>query len=117
MDRSAHVSYRSRGGALEITISRGVINHEMETLIGKLGAHRLATHGAFLYIIKQLEKEGNLDRVDLRKLRDRIYDCLNKYRTCGLLVQDTKTRGTLHKAYSHGMEMKENYRSMDFGSK
>ena len=86
---------------------------------GKLGAHRLATHGAFLYIIKgnSKKKVGNLDRVDLRKLRDRIYDCLNKFRTCGLLVQDTKTRGTLHKAYSHGMEMKENYRSMDFGSK
>ena len=119
MDKSAHVAYRRRGRTLEITISRGVTTYEMETLIGKLGAHRLATHGSFLYIIKgnSRKKIGTLDRVDLNKLRDKIYECLDKYSTAGLLIQDTAERGALHKAYSHGMEMKENYRSADFGSK
>ena len=118
MDRSAHVAYRRRGRALEITISRGVTDYEMDTLVGKLGAHRLATHGAILYIIKgnSRKKVGTLDRVDMTKLRDQVYECLDKYRACGLLVQDTQERGALHKAYSHGMEMKENYRSQ-FGSK
>ena len=119
MDKSAHVAYRRRGRALEITISRGITDYEMDTLIGKLGAHRLATHGSFLYIIKgnSRKKIGLLDRVDLNKLRDQIHECLGKYSTAGLLVQDTAERGALHKAYSHGMEMKENYRSADFGSK
>ena len=119
MDRSAHVAYRRRGRALEITVTRGVTAHEMETLIGKVGAHRLATHGSFLYFIKgnSRKKVGSLDRVDLSKLRDKIHECLTKYRVCGLMIQDTKERGALHKAYSHGMEMKENYRAADFGSK
>jgi len=118
MDRSAHVAYRRRLRALEITISRGVTMHEMDTLIGKLGAHRLATHGSFLYFIKgnSRKKLGALDRIDLRKLRDQIEECLDKHRACGLLVQDTQERGTMHKAYSHGMEMKENFRKMHFGS-
>ena len=120
MDRSAHVAYRRRLRALEITISRGVTLHEMDTLIGKLGAHRLATHGSFLFIIKgtSRKKVGALDRIDLRKLRDKIHECLDKHRACGLLVQDTQERGTMHKAYSHGMEMKENFRQArsHFGS-
>jgi hypothetical protein len=118
MDRSAHVAYRRRLRALEITISRGVTMHEMDTLIGKLGAHRLATHGSFLFMIKgnSRKKLGALDRIDLRKLRDQIEECLDKYRVCGLLVQDTQERGTMHKGYSHGMEMKENFRKMHFGS-
>lgn len=119
MDRSAHVAYRHRGRAMEITIRRGITDHEMETLMGKLGAHRMATHGSFLYMIKgnSRKKIANLDRIDFTKLRIKIDECLNKYRVCGLLIQDTQERGTLHKAYSHGMQMKENYRSMDFGSK
>jgi hypothetical protein len=118
MDKSAHVTYRRRNRALEITISRGVTMHEMDTLLGKLGAHRLATHGSMLYIIKgnSRKKIGNMDRVDLRKLSDKIYECLNSHRVCGLLVQDTQERGALHKAYSHSMDMKENFRKAQFGS-
>ena len=119
MDKSAHVAYRRRHRALEVTISRGVTSHEMETLIGKLGAHRLSAHGTILYFIKgnSRKKIGELDRVDLDKLRDKIVDCLDKSRVCGLLIQDTQERGVLHKGYSHSMEVKQNFRSLDFGSK
>ena len=119
MDRSAHVSYRRRGRTLEITVSRGVTEHEMETLLGKLGAHRIGTNGSLLFVIKggSRKKFGSLDRVDMSKLRDMLYKCLEKYRVAGLLVVDTKERGTLHKGYSHSMGMKEAYRKSDFGSK
>ena len=115
----AHVSYRRRGRALEITINRGVTDYELDTLFGKLGAHRVATHGAILYTVQNnsQKKVGNLDRINFTKLRKKIEDALDKYRVYGLLVQDTKARGALHKGFSHGMVMKENYRAADFGSK
>jgi hypothetical protein len=104
--------------ALEITISRGVTQYEMDTLVGKLGAHRLATRGSFLYIIKgnSRKKISRLDRIDLNKLRDKIYECLTKYRVCGLVVQDTQKRGPLQKAQNHSMVTKQNFREMHFGS-
>jgi len=87
LDRSAHVSYRRRGKALEITIRRGVTEYELDTLIGKLGAHRVGSHNAFLYIIKGNSKKkiGVLDRIDLTKLRDKIEECLITFRVVGLL--------------------------------
>jgi len=114
MDRSAHVAYRRRRGAIEITISRGITNHELDTLIAKLGAHRLSTRSAFLYLIKGNSKKlvARLDKVNLEKFRDKIHDCLSKYSTIGLLVQDTFQKGALHKGFSHGMEMKEQMRQM-----
>ena len=118
MDRSAHVAYKVRGRGVEITISRGVTDHEMDTLIGKLSAHRLATHESLLFIIKgnTRRKIGPLDKVDMSKLRQWIHDCLGKHRVCGLLIQDTKGRGVLHKPLAHSMEAKDNYRSAHFGS-
>ena len=118
LDRSAHVHYRQRGAGLEITIHRGVTDYEMATLIGKLGAHRVATHGSILFFIKGNSKKkiGLLDQVSLQKVREKIEECLEKYRVAGLLLQDTKRKGAMHKAYSHGMQMKENYRTADFGS-
>jgi hypothetical protein len=114
MDRSAHVSYRRRLGAIEITITRGITDHELDTLISKMGAHRLSTHGAFLYILKGNSKKlvARLDKVNLETFRNKIRDCLDKYPRMGLLIQDTYEKGALHKGYSHGMEMKENMRQM-----
>jgi len=113
MDRSAHVSYRRRGPSLEITISRGVTEHEMDTLMGKLNAHRLATHESILFFIsgKRL-KLGNIDRVDLDKLRQKIFDTLLKRRQVGLQIVDTKTKGILHRGYAHNMTSKEAYRGL-----
>ena len=114
LDRSAHVSYRRRGAALEITVQRGATEYELDTLFGKLGAHRLATIGSVIYIIKggRKKKIGKLDRVDLDKLREKVEECLDKYSSAGLLVQDTEHRGALHKSYLHGMRFKENLRQL-----
>ena len=113
MDRSAHVSYRKRGHALEITISRGVTLYEMDTLIGKLNAHRLGTHGAEIFIIGASKKKlGSLDRIDLDKLRNKILDEVEKRRQVGLLVVDTKEPGILHRGYAHNMTTKEAYRGL-----
>jgi hypothetical protein len=99
MDRSAHVSYRRRLGAIEITITRGITDHELDTLISKMGAHRLSTHGAFLYILKGNSKKlvARLDKVNLETFRNKIRDCLDKYPRMGLLIQDTYEKGALHK--------------------
>ena len=114
MSKTAHVSYRRRNGALEITVRRGVTEQEMDTLIAKLGAHRLSTRNSYLYIIKGNSKKkiAALAQVKLDKLRMKIYDCLDKYSSIGLVVQDTFEKGALHKGYSHGMEMVESMRKM-----
>ena len=118
MDRSAHVTYRRRGPALEITVRRGVTDYELDTLLAKLGSHRMSTIDSILYIIKGNKKMklGKLDRVDLNKLHIKLNECLDKYSVVGLLVQDTVHRGTLHKAHTHGMRFKENLRQLEFGT-
>ena len=114
MAKTAHVSYRRRNGTLEITVRRGITEQEMDTLIAKLGAHRLSTRNSYLYIIKggRKKKIAALAQVKLDTLRMKIYDCLDKYSTIGLLVQDTYEKGALHKGYSHGMEMVDAMRKM-----
>lgn len=113
MDRTAHVAYRRRGHAMEITVRRGITDSEMETLIGKLSAHRIASQRADLYLISGSRKKmGDLDRIDMEKLRTKIYAELQKRPTIGLLVQDVHTKGLLHKGYSHSMTFKENNRKM-----
>jgi hypothetical protein len=112
MDRSRHVAYRRRGYAMEITVSRGVTDHEMETLIGKLSAHRISSQHADLILIASSRKNlGDLDRIDMEKLRERIYKELQKRATIGLLLQDRITKGILHKGYSHSMTFKEDSRN------
>ena len=84
LDRSAHVTYRRRGRALEITIRRGIGQYEMSTLIGKLNAHRIGTHGCIVFMIAgKRRKLGFLDRVDLEKLRNMIEEKLLKRQRSG----------------------------------
>ena len=74
MARTAHVSYRRRNGALEITVRRGITDSEMDTLIAKLGAHRLSTRSSFLYIIEnkpQIRKQADRFREVTSWSRDR----------------------------------------------
>lgn len=111
MDRSRHVAYRRRGHAMEITIRRGVTEYEMETLIGKLSAHRMGSQHADLYLISGSRKKmGDLDRINMEKLRDMLYKELQKRATIGLLIQDMITKGILHKGYSHSMTFKNENR-------
>ena len=107
MDRSAHVSYRRRGNAIEITVQRGVTETEMQTLLGKLASHRMASaRSEVFYISGSSKKIGSLDRVDLQKLRDKIYKDLIKKRTIGIAIHDVYSKGLLHKGFSHGMNFK-----------
>ena len=112
MDRSAHISYRRRGHSIEITILRGVTSYELDTLVGKISAHRLSTVQTTLFFVDgKKRKLGNLDRVDLEKLRDKIRKALEKRRQVGLELSDLRDRGILHKAAGHKRAMKANMRS------
>ena len=117
MDRSAHVSYRKRGMSLEITILRGVTSYEMDTLIGKIAAHRVTVSNVHLFFHNGSRKKlGTLDRIDLEKLRQKIYDALDKKRTVGLTLVDTQRKaGILHKAEGHSRGMKQ-FARRDLGS-
>jgi hypothetical protein len=113
MNRSAHVAYRRRGHAIEITVRRGITDGEMETLIGKLSAHRMSTSKTDLYIITSSRKKfGALSRIDMEKLRDKIYRELGKRPTIGLLMQDVHGKGVLHKGYSHSMNFVEDNKAL-----
>ena len=112
MERSAHVLYRRRGHSIEITILRGVSSFEMDTLIGKIGAHRMSTVKTTLFFIDgKKRKLGTLDRVDLEKLRDKIYRTLDKRRQVGIEISDLRDRGILHKSVGHKRTMKASMRS------
>ena len=52
MDRSSHVIYRKRNGALEITVSRGVIQSEIDLLMNKLAMHRTSVPLSNVVLIK-----------------------------------------------------------------
>ena len=107
MDRSAHITYRRRGHTLEITIIRGVTPYELDTLIGKLSAHRISTVQSHIFFIDSRKKKlGDIDRVDFEKLRHMIEQALDKRRQVGVLLVDTKQHGVLHKAHGHEMHSK-----------
>jgi hypothetical protein len=115
MEHTSHVHYRRRGNAMEITVRRGVTDSELSTLIGKLGSHRIATFGAYLYIImgnSRKKKVGRMTKVSLIKLRRRIVEALEKHKSIGLLIQDTIEKGTLHDSKTHSMETKGMLRGM-----
>ena len=57
-------------------------------------------------------KLGFLDRVDLEKLRNMIYKKLQTKAKIGLLLQDTKKAGILHRGFAHNRTSKEAYRGL-----
>ena len=115
MDRSAHVLYRRRGHSLEITVLRGVTAYELDTLIGKISAHRMSTtESTLIFIDGRRKKLGSLDRVDMVKLRDKIEKALDKRRQIGLEISDRAQRGIMHKAMGHKRAMKTSMRTGEF---
>ena len=112
MDRSAHVLYRRRGHSIEITVLRGVTAYELDTLIGKLSAHRLSTTRSTLFFTDGRKKKlGSLDRIDMEKLRDKVQKALDKRRQIGIEISDQSHRGIMHKAGGHKRAMKASMRS------
>ena len=99
--------YRKRGYTLEITIKRGVNEHEMDTLIGKLAAHRIGSHRCVVTLVVGKEKKlGDITRIDLEKLRKKLYAELEKRATIGLTLTDVEAKGILHKGFAHEMKFK-----------
>ena len=104
LSRTRHITYRRRGHALEITISRGVTAEEMDELVGKLAAHRVSTSGTMLWLIDSKSKKmGKLSQIDLIKLRDKVLETLSSRRTVGLRLLD--------KPGKHGAMLKESNHS------
>ena len=113
MDRSAHVLYRKRNGAFEITVRRGVINGELQQLLSKLSAHRGSISSSYVSIIKGKKKYrlGRLDQLDLRKLLQMIEECLASYSSVGLLITEQAAGGgALYKSRIHKARFKNKSR-------
>ena len=113
MDRSAHVMYRKRGGAFEITVRRGGINGELQQMLSKLSTHRMQTGGSRVVIIKggRRYKLGLLTEIDLRYLIDLVSECVAQYGNCGLeITEEVAGRGPLYKKHVHSARFKSDSR-------
>ena len=109
MDRSSHVLYRKRGGSFEITVSRGVIQSEVDLLINKLELHRASVPMSSVVLIKGKKRYrlGSLDDIDFERLKEMIGQCLQKYKSCGILIIDAKPgSGALNKPQVHKARFK-----------
>lgn len=111
MDRSAHVLYRRRGPTIEITVKRGVTSYELDTLTGKLAAHRLSTHDTHVFFVDgRRRKIGKLIDVNLQALRSMITETLVKRTQVGIEITDERKQGILHKPTGHTRRTKYNMR-------
>ena len=109
MDRSAHVVYRKRNGAFEITVRRGVINGELQQMLSKLSKHRMHQGGSRVVIIKggRRYKLGLLTEIDLRYLLDLVSECVSQYGNCGLEITEERAgSGPLYKGQMHRARFK-----------
>jgi len=115
LDNSAHIKYRNRHGVFEITVTRGVTQHELDVLLSKLSMHRISTAGTTVRLLKGRKGNrayyGRLADIDLRALISAVEDCLLGYRTCGLeLVEPSAGSGAIYKAPVHGKRFKARVR-------
>jgi hypothetical protein len=82
-------------------------------LISKLCAHRMASQEATVFLINGTRKKmGTLDRIDMEKLRLKIEKELTKRATIGILIQDSVSKGILHKGYSYSMEFQNDMKGL-----
>jgi hypothetical protein len=119
MKRSAHVTYRRRGYSLEITVQPGVSTHELDLLLGKLGAHRISTTDSHVSLVGPKRRSlaarkaglqvgsahlGLLARLDLDKFRRKL-EILLETGWVRIVIVD-KHKGILQKpsGYSRVME-------------
>ena len=113
MDRSAHVTYRKRAGAFEITARRGVTHSEMQQLLSKLSIHRMSIHGSHLVIIKGSKRYrlGPLAEINLKYLTELVRECIDQYGSCGLEITESRAGvGALYKPGAHSARFKSNAR-------
>ena len=99
IDRSAHIIYRKRGEAFEITVRRSAIQAELQQLLSKLSMHRMSIADSYLVIIKGSKRVnlGRLSDMNLHQLLQLIDDCVEQYGTCGLeITEHTAGSGALY---------------------
>ena len=109
MDRSAHVTYRKRSGAFEITVRRGAVGAEIKLLMSKLSTHRMSVHGSNVVIIKGSKRYrlGALADINMQYLQELITECLQEYGTCGLEITEVRAgRGALYRDAAHSARTK-----------
>ena len=110
MDRTTHVMYRKRAGGFEITVRRGAVRQEFQTLLSKLEMHRMSTTGSLVTLIKGNKRFrlGKLTEINMSYLRDLIEDCLEQYGSCGLEITETvqSGQGALYKPAVHNKRFK-----------
>ena len=113
MDRSAHVTYRKRAGAFEITARRGITQSEMQQLLSKLGIHRMSVYGSHLVIIKggKRYRLGPLAEINLKYLTELVEECIDQYGSCGLEITESRSgSGALYNPGAHSARFKSNAR-------
>jgi hypothetical protein len=113
MDSSAHVVYRKRAGAFEITVRKGVIGSELQQMLSKLSMHRMGMSGSYLVIIKGSKRYrlGRLSEIDLRELLEMVSECVATYGSCGLEVLEAVAEaGPLYKPDVHKVRFKSDAR-------
>ena len=109
LSRTRHITYRRRGHTMEITISRGATPEEMDELVGKLAVHRMSTTKTVVWFVDSKKKKmGQLDRIDLIKLRDKIMETLSSRNAVGLrLVDAPGHHGAMFQESNHSYDMTE----------
>ena len=98
---------------MEITVSRGVTGSEIDLLVSKLAMHRASVPMSSVVFVKGRKRFrlGSLDTLDFEKLKEMIAQCLKQYRTCGILIIETKPgTGALHRPEVHKARFKSNAR-------
>ena len=113
MDRSAHVTYRKRAGAFEITVHRRVNSSELQQLVSKLNLHRMSVHGSHVVIIKGSKRFrlGPLAELNMKYLLELISECIQQYGTCGLEITESQAgSGALYKGGAYSARFKSNAR-------
>jgi hypothetical protein len=113
MDSSAHVVYRKRAGAFEITVKRGAVAQEFQQLLTKLSMHRMSTSDSLVTIIKGSRRYrlGKLSEINLKYLQEMIEECVLQYGTCGLEITEPHAgTGALYGSGVHKARFKSNAR-------
>ena len=87
--RSAHVVYRRRGHRTEITIQRGVSDHELSVFKSKMRMHRGFSSHTIVELAGATRKMmGFLHQIDLDMLVEKVTKLLTTRRSIGIALVD-----------------------------
>ena len=64
------------------------------------------------YVERKSRKLGRLDKIDLDKLRAKVYEGLTKMRAVGIRLMDTDRLGATHRDKTHSLGSEDFVRSL-----